>query len=282
VEFTQVFSPFTEERGKLFFGMNSMMKRITFVLLSTLLVLPRLSFAAPFRAVNDLKQLNDYIEDNVADVSADDQDDAEAANDGAELDAEGEKTYKELVEWANTHPEEFQKMIDSQPPEEEQADDEAGDEEVTEDASAYCADPNDPAQFLEAKAKRKAKKRRGKKRGGNRCTAAALKTSISVCCLLFVRTKLGLPSNPRSVHAKDYGSVLSSHGYCTTKVKNNDPTYAPVGAVMIYTGGASGHIELKRGKNAYWWGPTNSVPATKWKKKKRKLRAVYVKCGKKK
>lgn len=239
---------------------------------------------APVGRLSALKDLDDYLseiaeqEEEMEAATADNEDTS------AELDEEGERSYAELKAWVDQNPEEFARMVAEEDAvygkvedEVEMEDGEEGESELT-DPGAYCPDPNSDVFTWEAKAKKK-KGKRSRRGRGNRCTAAALKTNISTCCLLFVRTKLGLPPNPRSVHARDYGSVLSSHGYCTFK---GGPHDAPVGAVLVYSGGASGHIERKIGPNKYWWGPTNNGPATEWKSTKRHLKAIYTKCGGKK
>jgi hypothetical protein len=258
------------------------MKRIVLFLVCLSLTLPVLADATetPNGRLSALKDIDDYLTEL---AEQDEAASADAEDTAADLDEEGQRSYEELKAWADQHPEEFARMLADDeatygPVEEDTAmeEGEEGESELT-DPGSYCPDPNSDIFTWEAKAKKKKGKR--SRRKGNRCTAAALKTNISTCCLLFVRTKLGLPANPRSVHARDYGSVLSSHGYCTFK---GTPQAAPVGAVLVYSGGASGHIELKRGANSYWWGPTNAGPATTWANTKRYLKAIYIKCGGKK
>jgi hypothetical protein len=225
---------------------------------------PLPTFASSPSALAGLRDIDDFL------TELKEEEEANEPQNNDELDEQGQKTLLELQKWAEENPEEFAAMVAS---DDEAYSDEPDETEYVSQDSAYCPDPNSPAFLWEAAARKKKKKR------GPRCTPAVLKTNISTCCLLFVRTKLGLPPNPRSVHARDYGSVLARNGYCTIKTT---PRKAPVGAVLVYSGGASGHIELKRGPNAYWWGPTNTGPATEWKSKKRTLKAVYVKCGKSK
>lgn len=254
------------------------MKRIVLFLLCLSLSLPSVANAmeAPIGRFSQLKDIDDYLTEL---AEQEELANADSEDTAAELDEEGQKTYEELKAWADANPEEFARMLADDEATYGPVEDDGGDygpdegEEMAEPGASYCPDPNSDIFTWEAKAK---KKKRGRGKRGARCTPAVLKTNISTCCLLFVRTKLGLPANPRSVHARDYGSVLSSHGYCTFK---GTPQAAPVGAVLVYSGGASGHIELKRGANSYWWGPTNSGPATTWTSTKRYLKAIYTKCG---
>ena len=254
------------------------MKRIVLFIVCLSLTLPAVANAntSATGRLSALKDIDDYLTEIAEREQAAEEAAADENDNTAELDEEGERTYAELKAWAEQNPEEFAQMVASEDglydDEPGMEDGEEGPSELTE-PGAYCPDPNSDIFVWEAKAKKK-KRSRGKKRV--RCTAAVLKTNISYCCLLFVRTKLGLPPNPRSAHARDYGSILTKHGYCVTKTT---PRNAPVGAVLIYSGGASGHIELKRGANSYWWGPTNSGPATEWKNTKRYLKAIYTKCG---
>lgn len=256
------------------------MKRIVLFFLCLSLTTPAMAYNGT-PSVGRFSVLRD-IDDYLTEIAEQEAEEAEAEGDGqdntAELDEEGQRTYAELQAWVEQNPEEFARMVAEEDAfygeEPGMEEGEEGESELT-DPGAYCPDPNSDFFTWEAKAKKKKKKKRSRRKGA-RCTAAVLKTNISTCCLLFVRTKLGLPPNPRSVHARDYGSVLSKNGYCTFK---GTPHAAPVGAVLVYSGGASGHIELKRGKNSYWWGPTNSGPATEWTSTKRHLKAIYTKCG---
>lgn len=258
------------------------MKRIALFLVCLSLTLPSVADAIDSNAgrLSALKDIDDFLTElaEMEEAAA-----ADPKDNGAELDDEGKRTYEELKAWAEKNPEEFARMLADDEatygPVDEEAEEEG--EEVaaeSDDHGAYCPDPNNDIFSWEAKAKKKKRGGRGGRGGrGPRCTAAKLKTDISTCCLLFVRTKLGLPANPRSVHARDFGSVLGSHGYCTFK---GGPDAAPVGAVLVYSGGESGHIERKIGPNKYWWGPTNDGPATEWTSTKRYLKNIWVKCKK--
>lgn len=260
------------------------MKRIVLFLLCLSIPLPTLAHTggAPyFGRLSTLKDIDDYLNE-AAEEEKTEGDQAEAEeNNSAVLDAQGLRTYEELKAWVEKNPEAFARMVAEDDAVYGKVDEPERAEESPEelnDPGSYCPDPNSEIFTWEAKAKRKKKKGRGRRGGGggSRCTAAVLRTNISTCCLLFVRTKLGLPPNPRSVHARDYGSVLSSHGYCAFR---GSPDSAPIGAVLVYSGGESGHIERKVGPNSYWWGPTNSGPASEWTSTKRYLKAIYTKCG---
>lgn len=267
------------------------MKRIVLFLLCFSISLPALAHASGsqyFGRLSTLKDIDDYLTEAAEEEAAEAaQKDDEEDDNSAVLDDKGRKTYEELKAWVEQNPEEFARMVAEDDAvygkvEENEPGVEESEESPAElgDPGSYCPDPNSEVFTWEAKTKKKSKRSRGGgRRGGGgrgRCTAAVLRTNVSYCCLLFVRTRLGLPANPRSAHARDYGPVLSSHGYCTFR---GSPDSAPVGAVLVYSGGASGHIEIKRGQDSYWWGPTNDGPATEWSSTRRNLKAIYTKCG---
>lgn len=62
-------------------------------------------------------------------------------------------------------------------------------------------------------------------------------------------------SNPGGVHAKDAGTQLRAAGFrnlrSDPRFANMTPEQAPLGAVLVYSGGDSGHIEVKAGPNEY-------------------------------
>jgi hypothetical protein len=62
-------------------------------------------------------------------------------------------------------------------------------------------------------------------------------------------------SNPGGVHARDAGTQLRAAGFrnlrSDPRFQNMTPEQAPVGAVLVYSGGDSGHIEVKSGASEY-------------------------------
>lgn len=78
-------------------------------------------------------------------------------------------------------------------------------------------------------------------------------------CLRYV--KIGLMgggftgSYPPGLHARDFGPQLRRMGFRNLKddprYRNMTPEQAPKGAIIVYSGGPSGHIEVKAGSNEY-------------------------------
>lgn len=82
-----------------------------------------------------------------------------------------------------------------------------------------------------------------------------------------------------TLHAKDSGADLKRYGF---KNLMSDPTYAqmtardaPIGAILVYSGGKSGHVEMKSGENEYLSDHANNIPISDYLP--RKLIGVYVK-----
>jgi hypothetical protein len=95
---------------------------------------------------------------------------------------------------------------------------------------------------------------------------------------MYVRMRIGLSSDALPDHAKQIGPALARHGYCN-KIGTYNAKSAPVKSVLVYTGGESGHTEYKTGPSSFYFGPTNSAPASDWTETKRHLIGVWVRCG---
>ncbi len=77
-------------------------------------------------------------------------------------------------------------------------------------------------------------------------------------CLMYVKFGLvsgGFMSYPGTRHAKDFGPVLRNSGFTnlmdTPGFEDITPEDAPPGAVIVYRGGDSGHIEVKMEDGRY-------------------------------
>ena len=96
-------------------------------------------------------------------------------------------------------------------------------------------------------AERNAKLHNGQARDGHHC-AAGVKTA-----LLAAGTINAYPGSNADIHAKNAGGWLNNNGYVLTNI--TDPRKAPIGAVTVYDGPGSGHIDVKsvdrQGKAAY-------------------------------
>ena len=87
-------------------------------------------------------------------------------------------------------------------------------------------------------------------------------------CLMY--TKLALvdagyfSQYPSQLHAKDFGSHLSRAGFTnlmsTPGLESINVDNAPPGAVIVYKGGTSGHIEVKMEDGGYGSDHWNDVP----------------------
>jgi hypothetical protein len=101
-------------------------------------------------------------------------------------------------------------------------------------------------------------------------------------CLRYV--KFGMLGNytnsyPPGLHAKDFGGQLQRMGFRNLKsdsrFRNMRPEQAPEGAILVYSGGPSGHIEVKAGPNEYLSDFRDSRPISE--RLPRRLIGVYVK-----
>ena len=87
-------------------------------------------------------------------------------------------------------------------------------------------------------------------------------------CLMYAKLALisgGFFSQyPSEFHAKDFGSHLTGAGFTnlmdTPGYKDITPETSPVGAVIVYEGGPSGHIEMKMPDGGYGSDHWNDVP----------------------
>ncbi len=78
------------------------------------------------------------------------------------------------------------------------------------------------------------------------------------------------------VHARDAGPHLRGIGFKNIMGPNVNSRNAPVGAILVYTGGKSGHIEVKAGANEYLSDFSSSGPIDS-RTSARRLIGVYVK-----
>ena len=92
-----------------------------------------------------------------------------------------------------------------------------------------------------------ARLKNGQARDGHHC-AAGVKTA-----LLASGAINSYPGSNADIHAKNAGGWLRSQGYTLTNI--TDPRKAPIGAVTVYDGSGSGHIDIKsvdrRGNTKY-------------------------------
>lgn len=86
----------------------------------------------------------------------------------------------------------------------------------------------------------------------------------------FTRSYLG------GVHARDAGSHLRNIGFKNIMGPNINSRNAPVGAILVYTGGKSGHIEVKAGAREYLSDFSSTGPIDS-RTSARRLIGVYVK-----
>jgi hypothetical protein len=221
------------------------MRTLIFTLI-TALVIPQLpAYGKPDdtqRSFNQLLRIDSFLSESL-----------ELNAEQFQLDEQGARTLKELEEWAEVDPESFNDFF--REPEKDEHDPHA----------LYCTEDSSWDEMLLAR--RRTQQRRG------RCVPTRGRILMG-CCLMYVRMKLGLPS--LGLHARNAGSGLQRHGYCNEIGKHN-PNTAPVGAVLVYSGGPSGHIELKT-SNGFYFGPTNAQPATTWTSPRRNLIGIYVRC----
>ncbi|PIR28740.1 MAG: hypothetical protein COV38_14475, partial [Bdellovibrionales bacterium CG11_big_fil_rev_8_21_14_0_20_38_13] len=100
-----------------------------------------------------------------------------------------------------------------------------------------------------------------------RRVGSKLATSSIGRCLMYV--KFGLVSGgympyPGTRHAQDFGPVLRNNGFTnlmnTPGFEDITPENAPPGAVIIYRGGESGHIEVKMDDGKYGSDFVSSSP----------------------
>jgi hypothetical protein len=106
-----------------------------------------------------------------------------------------------------------------------------GDEQQSTEAGKRAA-----AKALEL-AETNARLHNGQARDGHHC-AAGVKTA-----LLASGSINSYPGSNADVHAKNAGGWLNRNGYVLTNI--TDPRKAPVGAVTVYDGPGSGHIDIK-------------------------------------
>lgn len=226
--------------------------KLIFSLLLWLLSGHSLAFAsiAPAGSLLAVQEIYDYFEEEGY-VSEDFELDSQGESSIAQL----EKSAKNVAEYERKYAPFYSDTPDS---------DFMGFEE-----SDGCFDDNVPV-FL-------AKSSRGKRRKGvSRCVPRE-GVILNGCCLMYIRERIGLPPNALSDLARSAGSGLRANGYCNQIGKYNAYT-APVGAVLIYRGGGAGHAEY-RDSNGYYFGPTNAEPASSWKRKRRTLTGVWVRCS---
>jgi len=106
-------------------------------------------------------------------------------------------------------------------------------------------------------------------------------------CYLYVKDALheaGMVPDHAELHAKDAGKHLKRAGMrnILTKIPShgNERLNAPVGAVLVYAGGPSGHIEVKVSDNEYL-SDHNTYPPSRsarlFETNSRQLIGVYVK-----
>lgn len=80
-------------------------------------------------------------------------------------------------------------------------------------------------------------------------------------------------------HAKHAGDDLKRYGFKNLMddpiLNQMTPRDAPIGAVLVYSGGKSGHIEVRSGENEYLSDHSNDIPISDYLP--RKLIGVYVK-----
>lgn len=198
----------------------------------------------------DLAKIDDFLDNDI-----------EKNAEEVELDAQGRQSMQALEAFAKEHPADFLAQF-------EENETSLG---LEDGRDFYCEDGN-PVYLFDAKSRRRP--RTARSGGGSRCVPSGGRI-LQGCCLMYVRSRLGLPiSMPDS--ASQAGPTLLNHGYCRKSVA---PEAAPVNAVLVYSGGNNGHIELKTGPNSYYFGPTNREPASSWQSNRRRLTGVYVKCG---
>lgn len=115
---------------------------------------------------------------------------------------------------------------------------------------------------------------------GKKCVPGSKKI-LSGCCLMYVRLylqqkKLIPAGTSLGTHAKGAGNFLSKLGFRNV-IKQHNARSAPIGSVLVYKGGSSGHAEIKLGNSKFYFGPQNAIPATEWRSLKRTLTGVWVK-----
>lgn len=100
-----------------------------------------------------------------------------------------------------------------------------------------------------------------------RVVGSKLATSSIGRCLMYVKFGLvsgGFMRYPGTRHAKDFGPVLRNSGFTnlmdTPGFEEITPENAPAGAVIVYRGGESGHIEVKMDDGKYGSDFVSSSP----------------------
>ena len=116
-------------------------------------------------------------------------------------------------------------------------------------------------------AEKNARLHNGQARDGHHC-AAGVKTA-----LLAAGTINAYPGSNADIHAKNANGWLNSNGYVRTNI--TDPRRAPKGAVTVYDGDGSGHIDVKsvdrQGRDVYVSDIIRGSPANM------PVKGVYVK-----
>jgi hypothetical protein len=184
-----------------------------------------------------------------------------------ELDDQGRQSLQNFANWADENADEFDAKMRELLLQE-------GYFDMGEDESSMATLPGEPEAFLNLV-------RRG---GRSKCRPVPGRILMG-CCLMYVRMLLDqrglIPDGMRfGQAARDAGRGLLRTGFRNTlNPRGNLHAQAlasPIGAVLVYTGGPYGHIELKTA-SGYYFGPTNAAPATSWTHIRRRLTGIYVK-----
>ena len=181
-----------------------------------------------------------------------------------ELDERGRQTLQNFSVWADQNADEFDEAMREMFLKEGMMD--TGEE-------SGVAVPGEPGVTLQFA-------RRG---GRSRCRPVPGRILMG-CCLMYVRMQLDnlglIPDGMRfGMSARDAGRGLSRVGFrniLNTRGNLHEQALdAPIGAVLVYSGGPNGHIE-RRTSGGYYFGPTNGSPATGWTHIRRRLTGIYV------
>jgi hypothetical protein len=184
-----------------------------------------------------------------------------------ELDAQGRQSLQNFSAWADQNAEAFDEKMRELLLQE-------GYFDLGEDTSSMATLPGEPETFMNLV-------RRG---GRSKCRPVPGRILMG-CCLMYVRMLLDqrslIPDGMRfGQAARDAGRGLVRAGFRNTLNPRanlrEQALAAPVGAVLVYTGGPYGHIEY-RTSSGYYFGPTNESPATSWTNLRRRLTGIYVK-----